>query len=110
MNGLTMRFDNMFADGQPQTSASFIPASGGIGPVKSLKYSVNVVFVNPDAIIRNLYQHVFPVCIINAGDNIAVEFAILTGIFDEVKQHHSYFLLVCKNRDRIFTTFLNAGM
>src|SRR5882724_3511806 len=105
MDRLSMRFDNMFTDSQPQTGSAFVAASGCIGPVKSFEYSLKVFFFNANTIVSDFDQHMFFIRFINTRNNTSARLSIFAGIFHEVDENHPDFFLVSKNIDRRFATF-----
>ncbi len=55
VDAVPVGFDDVFADGEAQTGAAFIPAAGGIGAVKALKDAVQVFFFDADAVVADFY-------------------------------------------------------
>src|ERR1700730_6707308 len=108
MNGLTMCFNDVFANGQSQTSAASVPASCRIRPVEPLEYAVKMFLFYAYAIVADLNQDMFFVCFINACCDKTIEFAVFAGIFCQVDKHHPYLFFISKNSDRRFTTFFYA--
>ena len=98
MNGLSVRFNDMFADGQAKTGASFVAASGRIRAVKSFKNSLQVFFFNANSVVGDFDQHMFAVCFINAGRNAAILFSVFGCILHQIQQYHPDFFFVGKNK------------
>ena len=82
MNGVPVRFNNMFADRQAQTAAGNVTASSFLRAVETFKYSSQVFFWNAYSIVAYLNQYIFPICVISAGYNMTVVLALFYGIIN----------------------------
>ena len=77
MNGLSMCFNDMFADGKAEAGTAFVAAAGSIGAVESFKDPGKMIFVDADAIVTDLYKYMPVIGFVNTGNDGAILFAIL---------------------------------
>src|SRR5688500_157707 len=109
MNALSVRFNNVFANGEAQPSASFIAAAGGVGAVKAFKNARQVFFFNTNTIITDFHQYMLIIGIINTGYNDAVLLTVFGSVFNQVDQNLFYFFFISKNGDGRFASFFNGS-
>src|SRR5687767_7546754 len=86
-------------------AAGDIPASAILSSIKAFKYAVQVLFTNSRAFITYLYQNMFFIQFIHAGNNFTSIFTIFDRIIQEVDNYLAYFFFIGKNCQWSFTSF-----
>ncbi len=106
MYALTMCFNNMLADGEPQAGAAFVAAAGCIGTVKAFKNAVQVFFFYAYAVVSYFNQYVFVIGFVNTGYDGAIGFAVFGSILYQVDQYLLDLFFIGKYSDWCLTSFL----
>src|ERR1700712_3155555 len=100
VNGLAMRFNNMFADSESKAGSAFIATPCGICAVKAFKNPRKVFLFYADAIITYFCKYMLTIGCINAGLNITTTLAVFESVFNQVYHHLPDLFLVGKNSNR----------
>jgi hypothetical protein len=107
MYGLAMGFNDMLANGKPQSASACLPASRQIGAIEPFKDPGKVFFRNTCTIITDLDQNSSAIYIIKTGFDCSILFSVFNCIVDKIYKYLPYLFLICINRKGKFATLFN---